>query len=121
MSNRIVGFTEEQRRKDLRREVRDTFIVVNGVTCQITNMSLRSFRCVGYKKPVKPGDDLVIDELLLEDNSRVRMNAPGMVIRYNKERKELIGVFVDISSANFNVLERLMTMRPINETGGRIR
>ncbi len=119
MSRRTVGFTEDQRRKDQRRDVNDTFIIVGGKTCQITDMSLRSFRCKGYKVDVKPGDDLVIDELLLEDNSRVRMNAPGMVIRYSAISKELIGVFVDISSANFDILERMMTLRPPNETGGR--
>ena len=121
MSSRIVGFTDDQRRKDQRRDVRDTFIVVDGTTCQITDMSLRSFRCVGYKNSIKPGDDLVIDELLLEDNSRVRLNAPGMAIRYNQERKELIGVFVDISGPNFDILERLMMMRPLKPSGGRVR
>ena len=61
MSSRIVGFTDEQRRKDQRREVIDTFIVIDGTTCQMTDMSLRSFRCIGFKNPVKPGDDIVID------------------------------------------------------------
>ncbi len=121
MSSRIVGFTDDQRRKDQRRDVNDTFIVIDGTTCQINDMSLRSFRCVGYKNPVRPGDDLMVDELLLEDNSRVRMNASGMVIRYSKERKELIGVFTDISSANFNILERLMMLRPVGSIGGRDR
>jgi len=116
MSRRIVGFTDDQRRKDLRREIKDTFVVIGGTTCQVTDMSLRSFRCIGYKNPIKPGDDMVIDEFLLEDNSRVRMNAPGMVIRANLERKELVGVFVDISSANFDFLERLMTMRQTGAT-----
>ena len=117
MTSRIVGFTDEQRRKDQRREVRDTFVVIDGTTCKVTDMSLRSFRCVGYKNPVKPGDDLMIDELLLEDNSRVRLNAPGMVIRFNKERKDLVGVFVDISSTNFDVLERLIMKRPMTSAG----
>jgi len=121
MSSRIVGYTEEQRRKDQRREVRDTFVVIGGTTCQITDMSLRSFHCVGYKSPLRPGDDIIIDELLLEDNSRVRMNAPGMVIRYNEALKELVAVFVDINQANFNILERLMTKRPVGGPGGRSR
>ncbi len=121
MNSRIVGFTDEQRRKDQRRELSDTFIVIDGTTCKITDMSLRSFRCVGYKKIVKPGDDLVIDELLLEDNSRVKMNAPGMVIRFNQERNDLVGVFVDISSSSFDVLERLITNRRMNPTDGRVR
>ena len=117
MSRRTVGFTDEQRRKDQRREIKDTFIVIGGTTCQVTDISLRGFRCVGYKNPIKAGDDMVIDELLLEDNSRVRMNARGMVIRANQDRKELVGVFVDVSPANFDVLERLMMMRKVSPTG----
>lgn len=121
MSRRTVAFTNEQRRKDQRREVRDTFVVIDGTTCKVSNMSLRSFHCVGYKNEVKAGDDLVIGDLLLEDNSRITMNAPAMVIRYNAESRVLVAVLVDISTANFNILERLMTMRSPVPPGGRSR
>jgi len=118
LNNRIIGFSGEQRRKDQRRTVKDTYCVIEGETCKIINMSLRSFFCIGYKGTAKMGEEIIVEDMLMADDTRITVNAVATIVRQNALRKELGVVFVDINEKTFITLEKLMMLRPTSKDGG---
>lgn len=120
-SGRIVGYANEQQRKDQRRTVADTFIVIDGVTCKVVNISLRSVLCIGYKGTAKEGDKIIIEDLLMADDSRVRVNSTAKVIRLDAGKKEMAAVFIDLNKQTFDTLEKMMMLRPLAGDGGRLK
>lgn len=120
-SGRIIGYANEQQRKDQRRAINDTFVVIDGVTCKVVDISLRSLFCIGYKGVAKEGDEIVIEDLLMADDSRVRVNATAKVMRLDAVKKELAAVFIDINEKTFNTLEKMMMLRPLSGDGGRLK
>jgi len=118
LSQKIIGYADEQRRRDQRRAVKDTYVVIDGAACKVINMSLRSFYCVGYKGPAKEGDEIVVEDFLMSDDSRATVNATAKVVRTNAMRKEMAATFVDIDEKTFNLLEKMMMLRPTTEGGG---
>lgn len=121
MSELVIGYADEQRRKDMRRVVDDTFVVIDGVACKVMNISLRGFFCKGYKGAAKEGDEIVIEDLLMADDSRVHVNAKGQVMRLDAGKKEMAAVFVDMNETTFNTLEKMMMLRPLAGDGGRLK
>ena len=121
MTELIVGYADQQNRKDMRRNVEDTYVVIDGATCMILNISLRGFFCKGYKGAAKEGDEILIEDLLMADDSRVRVQAPGKVMRYDAATKEMAVVFMDMNEATFNTLEKMMMLRPLAGSGGRLK
>lgn len=119
MTELVIGYANQHPRKNQRRAVGDTFIVVDGETCKVINISLGSFLCAGYKGAAKVGDDIVIEELLLSDDSRVRVNCPGRVIRLDGSNMEMAAVFLELKGRTFDILEKMMMMRPAAGKGGR--
>jgi hypothetical protein len=120
-SGRIVGYANEQQRKDQRRIVDDTFVVIDGTTCKVVNISLRSLLCLGYKGAAKEGDEIVIEDLLMADDSRVRVNSAAKVMRLDASKKEMAAVFLDMNEKTFNTLEKMMMLRPLSGDGGRLK
>lgn len=106
---------------DMRRNVEDTFVVIDGVTCKVLNISLRGFFCKGYKGNAKEGDEVIIEDLLMADDSRVKVNAPGKVMRLDATKKEMAAVFMDMNEKTFNTLEKMMMLRPLAGDGGRLK
>jgi len=120
-SGHIVGFANGQQRKDQRRAVNDTFVVIGGDTCKVVNISLRSVLCVGYKGAAKADDEIIIEDLLMADDSRVKVNLSAKVIRVDETKKELVAVFLDMNSKTFDTLEKMMMLRPVTSKGGRLK
>ncbi len=121
MTELVVGYANEQQRKDQRRSVDDTFVIIDGNICKVVNISLRSFLCVGYKGPAKEDDEIIIEDLLMADDSRVKVNAKGKVMRLDAAKKELAAVFIDMNEKTFNTLEKMMMLRPLSGDGGRLK
>ncbi|MBC8445311.1 MAG: hypothetical protein H8D75_01600 [Rhodospirillaceae bacterium] len=121
MSELVIGFAGEQRRMDMRRVVEDTFVVIDGVTCKVMNISLRGFFCKGYKGSAREGDEIIIEDLLMADDSRIKVNAPGLIMRLDASKKEMAAVFVNMNEKTFNTLEKMMMLRPLAGDGGRLR
>lgn len=121
MTEIVVGYTNQQQRKDQRRVVDDTFVIIDGNTCKVVNISLRSLLCVGYKGAAKEGDEIVIEDLLMADDSRVRVNSAAKVMRLDAAKKELAAVFLDMNTKTFDTLEKMMMLRPLAGDGGRLK
>ncbi|MBC8270229.1 MAG: hypothetical protein H8E36_15930 [Rhodospirillaceae bacterium] len=121
MTELVVGYANEQQRKDQRRNVEDTFVVVDGVTCKVVNISLRSVLCTGYKGSAKEGDEIIIEDLLMADDSRVKVNSAAKVMRLDASKKEMAAVFLDINTKTFDTLEKMMMLRPLAGDGGRLK
>jgi len=117
----VVGYANEQQRKDQRRAVEDTFLVIDGAVCKVVNISLRSFLCIGYKGAAKEDDEIVVEDLLMADDSRIKVNATAKVIRLEAASKEMAGVFVDMNSKTFDTLEKMMMLRPLAGDHGRLK
>lgn len=120
MTEIIVGYARDYTRLDQRRDVKDTFVVIDGQTCMVLNISLRSFLCSGYKGSAKVDDEITIEEFLMADDSRVRLQAKGKVIRLDAESKQMVAKFVDISPRTFDILEKMMMLRPLAGKKGRL-
>jgi len=101
--------------------VKDTFVIIDGKTCMVVDISLRSFLCIGYKGPAKEGDEIRVDDLLMADDSRVKVNTMAKVMRLDAAKKELAAVFVDMSEITFNTLEKMMMLRPVSGQKGRLK
>ena len=121
MTELVVGYANEQQRKDQRRSVDDTFVVIDGVTCKVVNISLRSVLCIGYKGAAKEGDEIIIEDLLMADDSRVKVNSAAKVMRLDASKKEMAAVFLDMNSKTFDTLEKMMMLRPLAGDGGRLK
>lgn len=119
-SGRIIGYANEQQRKDQRRAVKDTFVVIDGNLCKIINISLCAFLCTGYSGLAKSGDEIVVEELLMADDSRVRINARAVILRLNGTTGEMVANFVDMSGKTFDILEKIIMLRPMAGKGGRL-
>jgi hypothetical protein len=121
MTELVVGYANEHPRKDQRRVVDDTFVVIDGAVCKIINISLRSFLCSGYKGAAKEDDEIVVDELLMADDSRIVVNATARVMRLDAANKELAAVFTNMNSTTFDTLEKMMMLRPLAGKKGRLK
>ena len=119
-SGNIVGYANEQQRKDQRRAVENTFVVIDGTLCQVSNISLKGFLCVGYKGASKEGDEIIVEELLMANDSRIRINAQAIILRVDATTKEMVANFVDMSSKTFDTLEKMMMLRPVSDKGDRV-
>ena len=78
MTELVVGYANEQQRKDQRRSVADTFVVIDG-------------------------------------------NATCKAMWVDATKKELAAVFVYMNEKTFNTLEKMMMLRPLTGTGGRLK
>jgi len=120
LSRTVIGYANEQQRKDQRRAVEETFVVINGNLCKVVNISLRAFLCIGYKGPAKAGDEIVVEELLMADDSRVRIDARAVILRLNATTREMVANFVDMNGKTFDILEKVIMLRPLAGKGGRL-
>jgi len=121
MAENIVGYANAQQRKDQRRAVEDTYVIIEGAICKIINISLRSFLCTGYKGAAKEEEEIVIEEFLMADDSRVRVNAQAKVLRVDETKKEMVAVFLDMSANTYNTLEKMIMLRPVSGKKGRLK
>lgn len=119
-SGRIIGYANEQQRKDQRRAVENTFVVIDGNMCKVINISLRAFLCTGYTGSAKEGDEILVEELVMADDSRIGINARAVILRFDAPLKEMVANFVDMSGNTFDVLEKVIMLRPTKGTGGRL-
>ncbi|HJN23600.1 MAG TPA: hypothetical protein QF509_06825 [Rhodospirillales bacterium] len=110
---RAVGFDDANQRRDIRRPMEAARLVVDGETCEIADFSLRGFLCMGYEQKCLHGDELFVGAIILADDTRVELNTQASVTRFSEERKYVAGVYVDVSTKTFSILEKLSLWRPV--------
>ena len=121
MAQNIVGYANAQQRKDQRRVVEDIYVVIEGGTCKIINISLRSILGTGYKGSAKEEDEIVVEEFLMADDSRIMVNAQAKILRLDATKKEMVAVFLDMSANTYNTLEKMIMLRPVSGKKGRLK
>jgi len=118
LSKHIIGFQNEEHRKDMRRPLNDITLVIGGEKLPVINISLRGFLCSGYSGNAAVEDEIIVQEIHDSRGGSAKINAKALVARADQETGEIAAGFIDIKSTTFSVLEKVMMRRPLKPTGG---
>ncbi len=110
---RVVGFDDANQRRDNRRPMEGARLAINGETYELADFSLQGFLCLGYEQKCLHGDELFVEAIILADDTRVELNIQASVARFSEGRKYVAGIFVNVSTKTFGILEKLSLGRPI--------
>ncbi len=58
---------------------------------------------------------------MMADDSRVNVNFAAKIMRLDASSKEQVEVFLDLNKKTFNILEKMMLLRPLAGDGGRLK
>ncbi|HEC91066.1 MAG TPA: hypothetical protein ENI55_05305 [Alphaproteobacteria bacterium] len=118
--SKLIGFSEENNRRDLRRPMKDARIVIGGEAYDLIDLSIRGFLCSGYDEQVLHGDQLTVGSIIVDDDGPIDLAADASVIRFSHARQYMAAVFTDISNRTFSMLEKVTMGRPVPENQRRI-
>ncbi len=118
--SKLIGFSEENNRRDLRRLMKGAGIVVGGETYDLVDLSIRGFLCSGYREQALHGDQLMVGSIIVDDGPPIELGADASVVRFSLARQYMAAVFTDISSRTFSMLEKITMGRTVPENQRRI-
>ncbi len=118
--SKLIGFSEENNRRDLRRPMKGAGIVVDGETYDLVDLSIRGFLCSGYDEQVLHGDPLTVGSIIVDNGYSIDLMADASVVRFSPARQYMAAVFTDISNRTFSMLEKITMGRPVPENQRRM-
>ncbi len=113
--SKLIGYSEENNRRDLRRPMKDARIVIGGEAYDLVDLSIRGFLCFGYQEQVLHGDPLTVDSIIVDDGRPIDLRADASVVRFSLARQYMAAVFTDISNRTFSMLEKITMGRTVPE------
>ncbi len=118
--SKLIGFSEENNRRDLRRPMKGARIVIDGETYDLVDLSIRSFLCSGYEKQVLHGDRLTVGSIIVDGGYPIDLMADTYVVRFSHARQYMAAIFTDISNHTFSMLEKITMGRQVPENQRRM-
>lgn len=118
--SKLIGFLEENNRRDLRRPMKGARIVIDGETYDLVDLSIRGFLCSGYEKQVIHGNQLSVVSIIVDSGYSIDFAADASVVRFSHARQYMAAIFTDISNRTFSMLEKISMGRTVPENLRRI-
>ncbi len=113
--SKLIGFSEENNRRDLRRPMKDARIIIDGETYDLVDLSIRGFLCFGYREQVLHGDQLSVGSIIVDSDYYIELGADASVVRFSNARQYMAAIFTDISRRTFSMLEKVAMGRTVPE------
>ncbi len=118
--SKLIGFSEENNRRDLRRPMKNARIVIDGEAYDLVDLSIRSFLCSGYEKQVLHGAPLIVGSIIVDGGYSIDLVADASVVRFSQARQYMAAIFTNISNRTFSMLEKITMGRPVPENQRRM-
>jgi hypothetical protein len=110
----VKGFLERNDRTDNRRPLNETYLVMEGGTCEVIDVSMGGISFAGTKEKFPLGKDIVVKGVRVEDEEMVELGAHAEVVRSVSRASGGIGLkFHKLSSLQFGIVEALVINRPL--------
>jgi hypothetical protein len=113
--SKLIGYSEKNNRRDLRRPMKDARIVIDGETYDLVDLSIRGFLCSGYQERALHGDPLTVDSIIVDDGHPIDLAADASVVRFSLAKQYMAAIFTDISNRTFSMLEKITMGRTVPE------
>lgn len=115
MSGRkIVGFKDDNRRRDVRLDVKGVKFVIGGHEFPVGDMSVGGFRLKNAIGKMRPGQSFTITHVITEDDGRVPLGASGEVVRIDYAETSLGCRFSKLTGGQFRIVEAIAMRRPLS-------
>ncbi len=110
----VKGFLERNNRIDNRRPLNETFLVMDGGTCEVIDVSMGGISFAGPKEKFPRGKNVSIKGVRIEDEKLVEFGAIAEVVRSVSRASGGIGLkFNKLTSKQFGIVEALVMHRPL--------
>lgn len=113
MRTRVVGFTDDNRRRDIRREMVNVVFTVNGSNCAVVDLSLGGFQIADPSHGLRMNQEVVVTSVTDDYGTSLRLVARAEVVRVDRATGNAGCRFIDLSSKAFDVIEALVMHRPL--------
>jgi hypothetical protein len=115
MSGRkLVGFKDDNRRRDVRLDVRGVKFVINNQEFPVGDMSVGGFRLKNAIGKMRPGQSFIVTHVVTEDDGRVPLGANGEVMRIDYAETSLGCKFSKLTGGQFRIIEAIAMRRPLS-------
>ena len=110
----VKGFVERNDRIDNRRPLNETYLVMDGGTCEVIDVSMGGISFAGAKEKFPLGKNISIKGVRIEDEEMVEFGAFAEVVRSVSRASGGIGLkFNKLTSKQFGIVEALVMHRPL--------
>ncbi|MEQ8229758.1 MAG: PilZ domain-containing protein [Rhodospirillales bacterium] len=122
MSGRkFVGYKDDNRRRDVRLDVKGVKFVISNHEFSIGDMSVGGFSLKSAIGKMRPGQKFTITHVVTEDDGRVPLGAAAEVMRIDYAETSLGCRFGKLTGGQFRIVEAIAMRRPLSSLGGTVK
>ena len=114
---RIIGYKDDNRRRDVRLDVKGVKFVIGGHEFPVGDMSVGGFRLKSAIGKMRPGQKFAVTHVVTEADGRIPLGAPGEVVRIDYAETSLGCRFGKLTSGQFRIIEAIAMRRPLSTLG----
>ena len=120
-ARRLIGYKDDNKRRDVRLEVKGVRFVVGNRDFPVGNLSVGGFSLKGAIGKMRPGQKFTVTHVITEDEGRVPLGAPAEVARVDYAETCLGCRFGHLTGGQFRIIEALAMRRPIANLGSAVK
>lgn len=119
--NRLIGYKDDNRRRDVRVKMSGLRFIVGGKEFTVIDLSVGGFSLAKAIGRLKPGQKFTISHVHTEDEGRFPLNAAAEVARVDYAATALGCRFGRLTDGQFRIVEALAMRRPVSNLGGTVK